>query len=200
MKENFIKSSINFIGKYQEINDLKMKQLKYGLEGLYSLVVKLTVVLFIALITKTITYILLYLLFYTGIRTFSYGWHAKSNMACWITTILIYNIIPILIKNLTIPNSIGYIILIISFISALLWAPADTPKKPLIRKKQRDKLKLLSTLVITIYTIIFIFNKNIIINNSLLYALSIQIVFINPLTYKLTKTQFNNYKYYKKKN
>ena len=200
MKENFIKSSINFIGKYQEINDLKMKQLKYGLEGLYSLVVKLTVVLFIALITKTITYTLLYLLFYTGIRTFSYGWHAKSNISCWITTILIYNVIPILIKNITIPSFIGYIILILSFISVILWAPTDTPKKPLIRKKQRKKLKILSTIIVIIYTLIFIFNENTIMNNSLIYALTIQMIFINPITYKLTKTQFNNYKYYKKKN
>ncbi|MBE6154690.1 MAG: hypothetical protein E7163_03880 [Firmicutes bacterium] len=200
MKENFINSSINFISKYQEINDLKMKQLKYGLEGLYSLFVKLTIVLIMAFITKTITYTLLYLLFYTGIRTFSYGWHAKSNISCWITTILIYNIIPILIKNLTIPSFIGYIILIISFISVILWAPADTPKKPLIRKKQRDKLKILSTIIVLIYSLIFIFSKNTTINNSLIYALTIQIIFINPLTYKLTNTQFNNYKYYKKKN
>ena len=199
MKEKFINSSINFIGKYQEIDDLKMKQLKYGLEGLYNLVIKLIIVIIIALITKTITYTLLYLLFYSGIRTFSYGWHAKGSLSCWITTILIYNIIPLFIKNLEIPNIYGYIILVISLLSVILWAPADTPKKPLIRKKQRTKLKVLSIVVVIIYTLIFIFSNNKIVNNSLLYALIIQSIFINPLTYKLTKTKFNNYKYYKKK-
>ena len=80
----------------------------------------------------------------------------------------------------------------------ILWAPADTPKKPLIRKEQRRKCKILSIIIVLIYTLIFLINKNPIINNSIIYALIIQIIFINPLTYKLTKTQFNNYKYYKK--
>ena len=200
MKEKFINSSLSFIMKYQECDDLKIKKLKYGLEGIYSLIVKLTVVLIIAILTQTINSTLLFLLFYAGIRTFSFGWHAKSNIACWITTILIYNIIPLLIKNINIPNSIGYIILGISFISVLIWAPADTPKRPLVRKEQRLKAKNLSTIVTILYFIIYIFTNYSLIKNTLLYALIIQTICINPLTYKLTNTQFNNYKYYQKKN
>lgn len=200
MKEKFINSSLSFIMKYQECDDLKIKKLKYGLEGIYSLIIKLTVVLIIAILTQTINSTLLFLLFYAGIRTFSFGWHAKSNIACWITTILIYNIIPLLIKNINIPNNIGYIILGISFISVLIWAPADTPKRPLIRKEQRLKAKILSTIVTIIYFIIYIFTNYSLIKNTLLYALIIQTICINPLTYKLTNTQFNNYKYYQKKN
>ena len=137
MKQKFVNSSINFITKYQECDDLKLKRLKYGLEGIYSLVVKLTVVLIIAILTKTIEETALLILFYAGIRTFSYGIHAKSNIACWITTILIYNGFPFLIANTNIPNYINYIILAFSLLSMFLWAPADTPKKPLIRKNQR---------------------------------------------------------------
>ena len=200
MKEKFINSSLSFIMKYQECDDLKIKKLKYGLEGIYSLIVKLTVVLIIAILTQTIKTTLLFLIFYAVIRTFSFGWHATSNIACCITTILIYNIIPLLIKNINIPNNIGYIILGISFISVLIWAPADTPKRPLIRKEQRLKTKILSTIVTIIYFIIYIFTNYSLIKNTLLYALIIQTICINPLTYKLTNTQFNNYKYYQKKN
>lgn len=200
MKEKFVNSSINFISKYQECDDLKIKKLKYGLEGIYSLVVKTFVILIIALLTKTITETALLILFYAGIRTFSFGMHAKNNLACWITTIIIYNIIPLLTKNFIIPNLAGYFILTISFISMILWAPADTPKRPLIRKKQRQKCKILSILVVLLYTLIFTYSNNHIINDAIIYALLIQIIFINPLTYKLTHTQFNNYKYYRKKN
>ncbi len=199
MKEKFINSSITFINKYQECDDLKMKKLKYGLEGIYNLIVKLTVVIIISLITKTIIETLLFILFYAGIRTFSFGWHAKSSLGCWITTITIYNIIPFLIANLNIPHLGGYIILSIAFISVLLWAPADTPKRPLIRKKPRLKAKIASSLIIIIYFLIYFKSNNNLINNALLFSLIIQIIFINPLTYKLTKTRFNNYKYYKKK-
>lgn len=198
MKEKFINSSLSFIMKYQECDDLKIKRLKYGLEGIYNLVLKLIIVLIIACLTQTIKETTLLILFYAGIRTFSYGMHAKSSLACWITTILIYNGLPFLIANTIIPAYLGYTILGISFIFMLLWAPADTPKKPLIREKQRLKCKIMSLIVIIIYTIIFSFNKTTIINNSIIYALIIQIIFINPLTYKITNTKFNNYKYYKK--
>lgn len=199
MKEKFVNSSINFINKYQESDDLKIKKLKYGLEGIYSLITKLTIVVLIAIVTNTIKETLLFLIFYSGIRTFSFGIHAKSNIACWITTILIYNIIPIFIKNIYIPKYIGLAILFISLISIILWAPADTPKRPLIRKEKRRKCKVLSTIVVLIYLIILLINDLTLINNALIYALLIQSIVINPITYKIAKTKFNNYKYYKKK-
>lgn len=200
MKEKFVNSSINFISKYQECDDLKIKKLKYGLEGIYSLVVKISVVILISIFTKTLMETLLLILFYAGIRTFSFGLHAKSNQACWMTTICIYNIIPLIINKLTIPNSLGYIVLILSLLSVILWAPADTPKRPLIRKKNRIKCKVISIIIVLLYTLIFTINKSNLINNVILYALVIQDIFINPITYKITHTQFNNYKYYKKKN
>lgn len=114
-------------------------------------------------------------------------------------TITIYNIIPLIIKHYTFPNYIGFITLGIGLISAILWAPADTPKKPLIRKKQRLICKIISIIIIILYGIIFTFNTNNLINNAIIYAIIIQSIFINPITYKITNTQFNNYKYYHKK-
>lgn len=200
MKEKFINSSINFISKYQECDDLKLKRLKYGLEGIYSLIVKISVVILISIITKTLTETLLFILFYAGIRTFSFGWHAKSNIACWITTLLIYNVTLYFIINIDYPTYIGYIILGISLISMLLWAPADTPKRPLIRKKQRLKSKILSITVLVLYAVIYVTINSNPLKNIILYSLLIQTILINPITYKITNTRFNNYKYYKKNN
>lgn len=200
MKEKFINSSINFISKYQECDDLKLKRLKYGLEGIYSLIVKISVVILISIITKTLTETLLFILFYAGIRTFSFGWHANSNIACWITTLLIYNVILYFIINIDYPIYIGYIILGISLISMLLWAPADTPKRPLIRKKQRLKSKILSITVLVLYAVIYVTINSNPLKNIILYSLLIQTILINPVTYKITNTRFNNYKYYKKSN
>lgn len=199
MKEKFIKSSLKFINKYETCDELKTIKLKYGLEAIYNLIVKSIIIILIAYIFNTFIETLLIMLFYSGIRTFSYGLHAKSNIACWITTIIIYNIIPLLITKVALPNYIGYIILIIGLISMLLWAPADTPKKPLIRPKNRHLCKVLSVIVIILYSTIYLINDNEILNNALLYGILIQIIMINPLTYKITKTKFNNYKYYHKK-
>lgn len=73
MKQKFVNSSINFITKYQECDDLKLKRLKYGLEGIYSLVVKISVVILISIFTQTLIETLLFIFFYAGIRTFSFG-------------------------------------------------------------------------------------------------------------------------------
>lgn len=200
MKEKFVNSSINFISKYQECDDLKLKKLNYGLQGIYSLIVKLIAVIIIAIITKTIIQTLLFLLFYAGIRTYSFGWHAKTNIGCWISSITVYNIIPLLIKNYNIPNIIGYLILGVALISMIIWSPADTPKRPLIRKEHRRKCKIITTSVIIVYIIIYSLNNKQLINNAIIYASFIQSIFVNPLFYKITKTTFNNYKYYKKKN
>ena len=198
MKEKFVNSSISFISKYQECDDLKLKRLKYGLEGIYSLIVKTVVILIIACLTKTLKETALLMLFYASIRTFSYGMHAKSNLACWISSIIIYNIIPLFIPKLILPNYISYIILGGALISMILWAPADTPKRPLIRKNQRIKCKILSIIIVLIYTLIYLFSNNILINQTIIFALIIQTIIINPLSYKLTNTRFNNYKYHKK--
>ena len=80
----------------------------------------------------------------------------------------------------------------------ILWSPADTPKKPLIRKAVRRKCKILSGVVVIIYAIIITTTKNNMLSNSITYALIIQSIFINPITYKITNTKFRNYKYYKK--
>lgn len=199
MKEKFVNSSISLIQKYEDCDDLKLKKLNYGLQGIYSLIIKLMVIIVIAIITKSIKQTLLFLLFYSGIRTYSFGWHAKTNIGCWISSIITYNIIPMLIKNIAIPNLITDIVLIIAFISMISWAPADTPKRPLIRKGHRKKCKIISCIVIIIYTIIIVLSKNQLIHNAIVYALIIQSIFINPIFYKITNTQFNNYKYYKKK-
>lgn len=200
MKQKFVNSSINFITKYQECNDLKLKRLKYGLEGIYGVITKLIIVLIIAILTKTIKETALLILFYGGIRTFSFGWHAKSTLACLVTTISIYNISPFLISQLHLPTYIGYFTLIIAFISVILWAPADTPKRPLIKKDKRLISKFFSIAIVIIYSIILLFSNSNLINNTIIFALLIQTIMINPLTYKLTNTRFNNYKYYNTKN
>lgn len=199
MKEKFINSSISFISKYEECDDLKMKKLKYGLEGIYNLLVKLVVILLIAILTNTIAKTALLILFYAGIRTFSFGWHAKSSLGCWISSLLVYIIIPVFLINIPIKDLIGYIILGISLISMILWAPADTPKRPLIRKRQRLKAKIISIIIVILYSIMYLAINISIIKNVIIYALLIQTILINPLTYKITNTRFNNYKYYKKK-
>ena len=198
MKQTFINKSISLITKYKNPSEKELKIYKYGLEGLYNLTTKTLVVLLVTLLINTAKEFILILTFYALIRTFAFGIHAKSSIACWISTLTIYILGSILAKEIMITRMPSLIIWAIAFISFILWAPADTPKRPLIRKNQRGKLKIKVCSITLIYLILLIIIKNQTIINSITISLIIEMICINPLTYKITKTQFNNYRFYKK--
>ncbi len=198
MKELFINKSISLITKYKVSSEKDIKIYKYGLDGLYNLITKTLVVLLVTLLLKTAKEFGLILIFYALLRTFGFGIHANSSLKCWISTLTIYIVGSILVKEIIITKTISLIIWTLSFISFILWAPADTPKRPLIRKEQRKKLKFKVCIITITYLLLIAHINSKIVINSISYALTIQMICVNPITYKLTKTQFNNYKYYKK--
>lgn len=198
MKHLVINKLLNIIINNKECSEKNIKIYKYGLEGLYNLITKTIVVLIITLLLNSAKEFGLILLFYALLRTFGFGIHSESSLGCWISTLSIYVFGSILIKEIFIIKEISIIIWLIAFLSFILWAPADTPKRPLIREKQRKKQKLKVCLISLFYLILIIFVKNNIVINAITYALLIEMICVNPLTYKIFGIRFNNYKYYKK--
>ena len=84
------------------------------------------------------------------------------------------------------------------WISFFFFAPADTPARPLIHKEKRIRAKVLSLIILVMYLVLYLYQFNPVINNTILYALLMESIVINPLIYKLTGTTFNNYKYFQK--
>lgn len=199
MKEKFVNSLTNFVIKNKSVDDIKLKTLRYGLEGLYLSTTKFIVILALAVITNTIKEYLLLLLFYLTIRKYSFGLHANSSLGCWLTTIPIYIGGSLIIKYLDFPLYVTLVIWIIAFTSFVLWAPADTPKRPLIREKQRKAQKVKTCVISIVYLLVLLFVKNNTITDVVTFSLIIQTIMINPLTYKLTNTNFNSYKLYPNK-
>ena len=75
----------------------------------------------------------------------------------------------------------------------LLYAPADTVKRPLINKRKRLIWKTLSVINCSILVIILLLTKNNTMSNLLLFGIYTEVIFINPLTYKIFKLPYNNY-------
>lgn len=199
MKEKFVNSLTNFVIKNKDVDDIKLKTIRYGLEGLYLSTTKFIVILGLAILTHTIKEYFLLLLFYLTIRKYSFGLHANSSLGCWLTTVPIYIGGSLIIKYFDIPFEFKLVIWGISFISFVFWAPADTPKRPLIRAKQRKIQKFKTCIISVIYLIILLFIKNSMITDTITISLIIQSIMINPLTYKITNTNFNSYKLYPNK-
>lgn len=199
MKQKFINNITNFITKNKKCDEIQIKKIRYGLEGLYSLITKLLIITFLTIISNTFVEFVLLLIAYTFLRAYSFGLHASKNYICWAITILIYFGGSIFVKYATFNYYVILTIWVFSFINFVLWAPADTPKRPLIRSDIRKKQKFKTCLIAFLYLLIIIFVKLNIIKNAITIALLIQSFMINPISYKFTKTRFNNYKWYTNK-
>ncbi len=199
MRSKIINSIMNQIKIYNNFDDIKLQEIKYGLETVYLTIIKTIVFILLAILLKTIKGLLLFMLFYGIIRLTGFGVHAKKSIHCWISSILIFLIIPILIKYITINNYILYIISIISIIILAIYAPADTPKRPLINKKKRIIYKVLTILISIGYLITITIIKDKLIINSLFYSLLLECFLVTPLIYKLFGVSYKNYKNYKRK-
>lgn len=198
MKEQIINNTINLINGNKVCSDTDLKIYRYGMECIYTLITKTLVVFLISIIIGTTKEFLLLLIFYALLRSYAFGIHASSNKACWISTIAIYIGGSILIKYLAIPKFIIVITWMITSVFFIMWAPADTPKRPILKVKKRRKLKIKSLIVIAIYYLLIYFINNQTILNALFLSMVLEGSCICPLLYKILKTPFNNYINYKK--
>lgn len=197
MKKKFLKFMRKKIKKqYPSYSDDKIDTVMYGIEGMYITITKSIIIFSIAAIFGILKEMILLLITFNFIRVFAFGMHASSGGICLVFSSLIFIIGTYFCKYLIIPNYIIYILYAISFIIFALFAPADTVKRPLIKKKKRIRFKILSLLVTIIYFILSIFIKNNLIDNALIIGLLIECILISPLTYKIFNMPYANYKSY----
>ncbi len=197
MREVFADKNLNYISKYYQLSNTEKIKIKYGLEVLYTVITKTIGILLMSLFLKTFKETIILMGFYLLLRLFSHGIHAKKSSHCWVASILTYGAFPLLIKYFVIKKIYILIMSTIAFVCFIIWAPADTPKKPLINKKKRIIDKLLTLIISTTLMFVVILSKNSLINNCIFFSYIMSTISINPLTYKLFKIPFNNYKKYK---
>ena len=197
MKSSFIENSILTISKKRELTSLDEKKLRYGLEGFYNLFTKMIVMTILAILLDIILEYLLLILVYSTLRLYGFGIHMKTSLQCWFTTFPIYIGGCLLIKYGTFSPTIGILIFVVGYLSFLFFAPADTPSRPLIHKEKRIRAKILSLIILTCYLVLFLYVDSGLIKNTILYGIILESISINPVTYKLFHTKFNNYKNFK---
>lgn len=188
---------MNIISGTSKYNKEQLEEIKYGLEGLYVTFSKVIVILFISLLIGLIKEALLFLLIFNILRAFAFGLHASKSIYCWISSSISFLLIPYISKTIEFPFVFYIISCNICFISISLFAPADTIKRPLINKKKRTIYKILSILLSIIYTIFIFITSNLLLKNMLTFALILETILISPITYKIFKLPYNNYKNYK---
>ncbi len=200
MKELVVNGIMNNITKYYDYDNTKISEIKYGIESLYLTITKTIIIFIISFILNITKELMLLFVFYSLIRLTGFGVHAKKSWHCWVTSLITFILIPLLIKYVTLNKEFIIISYTIFTLLLLEYAPADTEKRPLINKKRRIIYKVLTILLVISYLIYSLIQKdNITIINTLYFSILLETLLVLPCTYKLFGVKYNNYKNYKKK-
>lgn len=196
MKKYIINKCLSYIKKYNNYDDVKIKEIEYGLEGIYLTFTKLTFIIVLSFILKIPKEVFIYMIIFNIIRTPSFGLHATKSWICLVSSTILFIGIPMLCIYLNINIIIKIVITVIMILLIFKNSPADTYKRPIVSKKRRKRLKVISTIIASIYLIIILFINNNYISNCLMFALIMQSCMISPVIYKIFKLPYNNYKKY----
>lgn len=201
MKKKFLKYSLQTIKKYHpEYDDIKMDEMRYGLEGFYLTITKTIVIFIIAILLHTFWEMILMLIFFNILRKSGFGLHASKSWICLTSSTALFILLPVLSQHIVIPIYIKLILGIIAIILVYRYAPADTVKHPLIYADRRKKYKYITTINCIILVIVLLFVKNETLSNLILFGVYNEIVLILPITYKIFHLSYDNYKNYLKTN
>lgn len=181
---------------HTDYDEEKLSIIKYGLESIFILITKVTVILLMAAFLHLLKEAIIFMCIYTFIRMPSFGLHATKSWMCWISSSLIFLGVPFICNNIAIPNTIKAIICAICICRIFKNAPADTYKRPIINKKRREKYKIKSTLTAVVMSFLSLFVKSMFISNCFMFALVVQCFIISPYVYKAFNLPYDNYKRY----
>lgn len=200
MKQKFLSYSLNIIKKNNnEIDDSKLEEYRYGLEGFYILVTKTFIIFTLAIILGVFKEMLVLFISFNALRIPGAGIHASKSSICLSSSSFIFIILPFILRHLIIPFNLKIIIGIIDIVLIFKYAPADTKKKPIIKKSRRDRLKFVTTLNCMILVILFLIIQNEIISNLIIAGIFVEIFMILPISYKMFNFTYNNYLLYEQK-
>lgn len=198
MKEKFLNYSINKIKiNYPNYSEEKLEEISYGLEAIYLTLTKTIIIFIVAIILHIFKEMFILMILYNILRTTAFGMHAKKSWHCLIISTTMFIGGALFIKYVDINIYIKFIISLISYIFMIIYAPADTYKRPLINKKKRKIYKILSIIISTIYIILIVIFRSTIISTYLMLGLLEATLMIHPLTYRMFHLPYANYKTYK---
>lgn len=197
MKNYFLKKiRKEIIKQYPKYSKDKVDEIMYGVEGIYLTITKTIIISLIALILGVFKELIFLLISFNFIRLFAFGMHANKSWICLLFSSTLFLGGAYLCKILVISKNILITLFLIVLLIISIYAPSDTVKRPLIKKKRRIIFKILSMTVVIIYFILTLIIKNNLFINAIIIGLIIECILILPTTYMIFKMPYKNYKSY----
>ncbi len=191
MKEVFLKHSLQLITANREWDEESLEKIRYGLEGIYLTIVKLVILLALAIILNIERLFLINLVFFNILRFFAFGVHARNSTQCLITSTVMFIIFPILSTSIDFPLPVQIIIASICVLLFLLYAPADTHKRPQKNRKKRQIRKAFAVTIAIVYVLLIIMLKDL--SQIILCSLMTETIMILPITYRILGVPYKNH-------
>lgn len=197
MKKFFLRKSLEILkNAYPDLDDTRLDEYRYGLEGFYLTITKSIIIIPLAFLIGIGKEMIFLLIFYNLLREYACGLHATKTWACLLSSAIIFILLPIIAKNIIIPLEIKIVLSVLAIVLIFKYAPADTEKAPIIKKENRTKKKFISTILCMMYVVISILSPNQIMSNLILFSIYVEVALILPISYKMFKLPYNNYKTY----
>lgn len=194
MKEKFLDYTINYLKRYNNYSNEELKKLRYGLEGIYLTITKVIVILLVSLLLNIFFEVVIGIILFNIIRYFAFGFHAEKSLECLILSLFNFVLIPYILLNTTSSLLVDGVICGICLILILIFAPADTVKRPLKNKKKRTIRKILTLITGIVYAILAVLFHKYFISDLLISGLIATSIVISPITYMIFRQPYNNYK------
>lgn len=191
MKEVFLKHSLQLITANKEWDEESLEKIRYGLEGIYLTIVKLVILLALAIILNIERLFLINLVFFNILRFFAFGVHARNSTQCLITSTVMFIIFPMLSTSIDFPLPVQIIIASICVLLFLLYAPADTHKRPQKNRKKRQFRKAFAVTIAIIYVLLIVMLKDL--SQIILCSLMTETIMILPITYRILGVPYKNH-------
>lgn len=185
----------NLLYKDEKVEGDEREVMLFGVTRIVEDIPKYTLIILISCylgVIKRVGIVFLITLLY---KVFVGGAHARTNLGCFVVSTLYFLIPAFLPKYLNIGNKVIYILYSIVFIFSLYViiniVPADTEEIPILNKNKRKLMKCLAFIsLIGIYILVLIINNNVLYKITLTTVFLIDLVAIKPV-YKMFRCKYS---------
>ncbi|HPW40878.1 MAG TPA: accessory gene regulator AgrB [Bacillota bacterium] len=174
----------------KDLSEEKIAEIDYGIAAFIANSYKMVFIFILAMLLNIFQYFLIAFVSFGALRTFASGVHAKREWTCLPTSALVFFGITYLGMISKLNIYIITFIFILCFGAMLRYAPADTEERPIVSRKLRKKLKILSVITILVLYAIAMYSLGTKASSIITFAVLFESVLILPVTYRLAGSMY----------
>ncbi|HRU42730.1 MAG TPA: accessory gene regulator AgrB, partial [Candidatus Diapherotrites archaeon] len=173
-----------------DLSEEKLAEIDYGIAAFIANSYKMVFIFILAILLNVFQYFLIAFVSFGALRTFASGVHAKREWTCLPVSIILF--FGILYLGMTIELNIYMlsIIFILCFTAVLRYSPADTEERPIVSRKLRKKLKILSVITVLVLYAIALYSLGTIASSIITFAVLVESILILPAAYRLAGSMY----------